>query len=279
MNPTSPLALEYRELCPQGALAFQVRRLWALRAPEGGIPVFEPVLPDGCPELVFNLGEPFERAHAEFTERQPKVLLAGQMLGPLLVRPTGAVDLVGVRFHPWGARRLGEVAARDLVDRILPDDAVCRIEGLRDTLAATSCLVDRLRLLEEQLGRRLRATAEPPPRPVRALASGLGSVSLVAREAGISSRHLERLSRDWVGLPPGQLVRLLRFQRALRALRVRKATPLARIALEAGYADQAHLTRECRRYGGMTPSQFRVGVGRLTASFIETRTAGEEGPD
>lgn len=279
MNPTSPLTLEYREECPRGELALQVRRVWALRAPAGGIPVFEPVLPDGCPELVFNLAEPFERAHPDFTERQPVVLLAGQMLGRLLIRPTGAVDLVGVRFHPWGARRLGDVSAQDLVDRILPDDAVSGIGGLREALAAASNLEHRLRVLKEQLGRRLRGAADSPPRPVRALASGFGSVSLVARQAGISMRHLERLSRDWVGLPPGQLVRLLRFQRAVRGLSLGPALPLARIALETGYADQAHLTREFRRYSGMTPSHFRAGVGRLTESFIEVRTAGEEGAD
>jgi AraC-like DNA-binding protein len=278
MNPTSPPTLEYREECPRGYLALRVRRLWALRAPTGGIPVFEPVLPDGCPELVFNLAEPFERAHPGFAERQPAVLLAGQMLGPLLIRPTGAVDLVGVRFHPWGARRLGDVAVQDLVDRILPPDAVCGIAGLRDALAAASSLEHRLRLLEEQLTRRFRAAADEPPSPVRALASGVGSVSLVARQAGISPRHLERLSRDWVGLPPGQLVRLRRFQRALRGLRLRPAVPLARMALETGFADQAHLTREFRRYSGMTPSQFRLGVGHLTESFIEARTADEESP-
>ena len=278
MNPTSPLILEYREQCPRGDLGRQVRRLWALRAPAGGIATFEPVLPDGCPELVFNLAEPFERAHTEYTELQPTVLLAGQMLGPLLVRPTGAVDLVGVRFHPWGARRFGEVAVRDLVDHILPDDAIAGVAGLRDALAATFHLEERLALLEKELGRRGGAAAPSPPASVRTLATGLGSVSLVAHQAGISSRHLERLSQDWVGLPPGQLVRLLRFQRALRRLSHRRAVPLARVALETGYADQAHLTREFRRYSGMTPSIFRAGVGRLTESFIEATTDGEEVP-
>jgi AraC-like DNA-binding protein len=169
------------------------------------------------------------------------------------------------------------VAAQDLVDRILPDDAVGGVAGLRDVLAGTSSLEDRLRLLEEQLGRRFRAVSDQPPRPVRALASGFGSVSLVSHQAGISPRHLERLSRDWVGLPPGQLVRLLRFQRALRGLRLRPAVPLARLAFETGFADQAHLTREFRRYSGMTPSHFRLGIGRLTESFIEAHTADEEG--
>jgi AraC-like DNA-binding protein len=52
---------------------------------------------------------------------------------------------------------------------------------------------------------------------------------------------------------------------------------LARIALETGFADQAHLTREFRRYSGTTPSHFRMGVGHLTESFIEAHTADEEG--
>jgi AraC-like DNA-binding protein len=50
------------------------------------------------------------------------------------------------------------------------------------------------------------------------------------------------------------------------------------MALETGFADQAHLTREFRRYSGMTPSQFRLGVGHLTESFIEAGAADEESP-
>lgn len=102
-------------------------------------------------------------------------------------------------------------------------------------------------------------------------------MSLVSRLAGISPRHLGRLDRDWVGLSPGHLLRLRRFQRALRRLSLQPAVPLARIAFETGFADQAHLTREFRRYSGMTPSHFGLGVGHLTESFIEAHTAGDEG--
>ncbi len=271
MNPTSASTPEFHELSPRGELALWVRRLWALRVPAGDLATFEPVLPDGCPELVFNLADPFERLHPDRTERQPGVLLAGQMLGPLLIRPTGAIDLVGVRFHPWGTLLLGTLPARDLVNRIVPDDAVPRIDGLRGALAATPYLAQRLGLLAERLATGLRTRAVTPPSALRAIGTGtVGSVSLAARLAGISPRHLERLSEAWVGLPPGQLVRLIRFQRALRSLRHRPATPLARLALECGYADQAHLTREIRRYSGMTPSAVRTGVGALTESFIET---------
>jgi AraC-like DNA-binding protein len=71
----------------------------------------------------------------------------------------------------------------------------------------------------------------------------------------LSARQLRRRVTDAIGYSPRVLAGVLRFQRFLRT--VRQVAPgdrdLARIAVETGYADQPHLTRECRRFTGMTP--------------------------
>jgi methylphosphotriester-DNA--protein-cysteine methyltransferase len=69
-------------------------------------------------------------------------------------------------------------------------------------------------------------------------------------------RRRARRPGRWVGYGPRTLGRVPRFQRLLAGLR-RPATgsePLARLALNAGYADQAHMSREARRLSGLTPS-------------------------
>ena len=69
-------------------------------------------------------------------------------------------------------------------------------------------------------------------------------------------------------MPPYELVRLARFQRALHRLRHRPGHPLSRIAVESGFSDQAHFTRDFGRFAGVTPSAFRASISDLTASFI-----------
>ena len=75
-----------------------------------------------------------------------------------------------------------------------------------------------------------------------------------ARTLGVSERQLRRRFVDAVGYGPKTLARVLRFQRFLAL--AGEGEELARLALAAGYADQAHLTRETRRLAGRTPLEL-----------------------
>jgi AraC-like DNA-binding protein len=112
----------------------------------------------------------------------------------------------------------------------------------------------------------------------RAAALGLAvpgaRVAELGAELGISERQLRRRFADAVGYGPKTLARILRFQRFLAlaadeaaqggsgapVASYRWAPPprvdLAGLAFAAGYADQAHLTRECRRLAGRTPAEL-----------------------
>jgi AraC-like DNA-binding protein len=263
--------MEYSELIPKGPLFRQVRCIWALRAPAVTGADFEPVFPDGCIELVINLGHPFERWLGGTVEQQDNVLVAGQMLSPSFIRPTGTVEMIGVRLQPWGAPGMFAVPADELVDQILPADVLATpVPTLVAELAEVPDLTTRCLLMERRLVSLLKPQASAPL-AVIALAEGtVSSVSRAALDAGVSMRQLERQSQHWTGLLPRKLVRLARFQSALRSLRQSSTRPLAQIAAETGYSDQAHLTREFRRLGGVTPSVFRAAAGRITTAFLSS---------
>ncbi|MGA5757594.1 DUF6597 domain-containing transcriptional factor [Nonomuraea bangladeshensis] len=90
-----------------------------------------------------------------------------------------------------------------------------------------------------------------PAAPFIARALRLGrSVSEVARDLGLSERQLHRRSLTAFGYAPKTLQRIVRFQRALRLARA--GVPLATVAAEAGYADQAHLSHEVKRLSGVS---------------------------
>ena len=97
--------MQYCEYLPSARLAPFIERLWTLTGSaaeigDGG----QPILPDGRPELVLHFGDPFDRARpGGIAARQPLTLLAGQLTEQLTLEPTGAVAVLGVRFHPFGA--------------------------------------------------------------------------------------------------------------------------------------------------------------------------------
>ena len=90
-------------------------------------------------------------------------------------------------------------------------------------------------------------------------ASPLANVAQLADSLGMNARRLLRRSQRSFGYGPSILARILRLQRFLAIRSVTEKSDsvhLGRLAIEAGYSDQAHLTRECRTISGLTPAQL-----------------------
>jgi len=83
------------------------------------------------------------------------------------------------------------------------------------------------------------------------------SVSLLALadQAHVSPFHFARKFRATVGLPPHQFLLRQRVQRSIGLIKAGKL-PLAQIAVESGFHDQAHLTRAFRTMLGTTPARY-----------------------
>src|ERR1041384_168714 len=96
--------MEYRELRASGAACHFIDRLWMLED-DGEHSTVQRVVPDGCAELIVNLGEPYEAYTDGEWRRQSDCFVAGQITGPLMLRSNGPARIVGVRFRPHGARQ------------------------------------------------------------------------------------------------------------------------------------------------------------------------------
>ncbi len=84
-------------------------------------------------------------------------------------------------------------------------------------------------------------------------------VEQVAERMGMSVRGVQRLAARWVGLPPLAVIRRYRLQEAAQRLREESGLSVARVAVDLGYADQAHLAADFRAVLGLAPSQYREG--------------------
>jgi AraC-like DNA-binding protein len=189
--------------------------------------------------------------------------VAGPDDGHGMTEFTGAQDGMQIDLTPLGASMLFGVPMDQLARQVVDLVDLLGADGRRlvERVAETPDPSARIGLVEEALTTRLQRAREPSPavrwawdRLVRS--GGMVPVGMLARELGCSNRYLIAQFRAHVGFPPKTAARIMRFQRVLRRLDERSGGNLGRIALEAGYFDQAHLNRDFREFAGTTPGDF-----------------------
>jgi transcriptional regulator GlxA family with amidase domain len=89
----------------------------------------------------------------------------------------------------------------------------------------------------------------------------------LARLAGLSVRAFERKFLAAFRVPPQQYLRKLRLRMASHAL-VFSHRSIVEVALDCGFADQSHFTREFRRHFGRTPRAYRAWYARPAAAPV-----------
>jgi AraC-like DNA-binding protein len=240
-------APDYVEVAPPPELRSYVHCLWVHRV-EGPPPSHgRRLMPDGRIHLVWVAG------------------LGVRIAGPLTryIRPVELPRILafGASFHSGAAPQLLRVPATALVNDHVPLDAVAPglAARLDDRLGHAADPSQALATFADELSRHLRTATAPDPavrHAVRMLDHATATVADVAARAFVSERELQRRFREHVGYGPKTLQRVLRFQRFMQRIAVPRAE-LAGAAALAGYADQAHLTREARRIAGLTPGQLR----------------------
>ncbi len=268
------MSTRYEESPPLPELRSLVHRIWWLQgdAAEGQVP-FQRAMPDGRGELIFNLADPFEGRSGGVARRQPLALLVGPTRRAMEIRPTGAVDLIGVRFRPEALSGWLRVGGGELLDRTydLTEVSAPLDRALHEQLADAGDPTRRLAVLQRHLASavsRLRPDGRLGAAVDLAMADGRARPDAVAHAVGMSHRQLSRLLREHLGFGAKPLVRLGRFQRVLRTLDVPGRHSVAGVAMRAGYFDQAHLTRDFRLFAGIPPVRYLREARELARHFI-----------
>jgi AraC-like DNA-binding protein len=265
--------MRYREFYPHSPLNTVIECLWTLESEtEEPAARLEKILPDGCVELILNFGARFIQHVDDTTRLQPRTFLAGQLTGPLLIAPTGIVQLIGIRFHPGGTAPFFPLPMYQLTDQVVELGAFAR--GFESILLCSSeelpLIAEKVVALERVLTKLLlKSTRHSKGLQIAARiveSGGVIPIDALAVEAGISSRQLERTFLAEIGVGPKLLSRILRFQQVFRAVDANQ-TCWPVIAVDCGYYDQAHLIRDFRQFAQQTPSVLFAEQSSLTESF------------
>jgi AraC-like DNA-binding protein len=249
MSWTEPFVVDgaYEEREPPVCLNRHVAAFWIERSRPDGRPFRDRVLPDGFVDIVWGRS----------------LWVRGADTRMHAIRPAPGSTFLGVRLRPGAAQSVLGIPGTTIVDRRvflaeLWGDAAHRLAERLETAASVEAARG---VLEAAILERLARSDHEPDCAVDEVARHAWSrpplsVRRLADDLGLSERQLLRRCRSAVGYGPKTLDRIIRFQR-FRALFARSpALGLARSAALAGYADQPHLTRECRRLAGETPLQL-----------------------
>lgn len=176
------------------------------------------IYPDGCRDVIW---------YALPGEAPRWRLTALDLTSRLLVGVTGA-SMQGFRLRP------GAMVSPDLLCGALRQDTP---EDAEAAIAALSVVPDNLAEV-------LAVCAALPA----------GGVEGLARRLGVSARTVQRLVVDATAQGPLYWLRLARLRAALQSGQA--GEPLAQAAAGAGFADQAHFSREARAFHGESPARL-----------------------
>ncbi|MCG7505240.1 AraC family transcriptional regulator [Mesorhizobium retamae] len=221
--------------------------VWVHHLPQGEAPPVV-IAPDGTIDLQWIDGH--FRVAGPDRAPQTETIPAGTAVIGFRFQPAAAAAWLGVPAVELLGQRLALETVLGRTGRLLgadirnQPDLASLIASVEKSIAGHS----RRDAADHTMQAAFRLTEAGPP-PDAPLIPWLG------RALAMSERTLRRRFDESFGYGPKTLDRILRYQRFRRLSRNSKAST-ALLAVEAGYADQAHLVRESRRLTGNTPAQL-----------------------
>lgn len=246
----------YKEVLPANMeLAEYIRCFWGSTKPyiqKGKESVAGIIIPDTCVDIIY---------YIDHTENSVTGGFCGisdmSFVEDVSAKPGHLVSMFAIRFYAWGVYAFSEDSLKGSLNEY------CGIESrfqkldriLRPQLLDYSLMQERIRIAEKFfLGQMLYLRQNDIiNRAVREIVSCKGtlSVSGLTEECFVSSRQLERLFHEYIGITPKKLCNLVRYQCLWNEILRNPGFQILDAVERYGYTDQSHLMREFKRYHTM----------------------------
>ncbi len=245
----------YREISPAPPLAPYIRCFWCGTYPvssAGADPVSAIVVPDTCADIIYQLDRTDHTVNGGFCG------VSDQCMFSCGGRDGHEISVFAIRFYAWSACLFSEDSLKGTLNGY--SDVRERFgwldTALRGRLTEPLPLTDLVRYTEGLLLRRLEDTRHNAVTEGAVsrllLHHGACDVSRLAKECFVSTRQLERLFHEYIGVTPGKLARLIRYQCLWQDIVYQPDFDIQDAVYRYGYTDQAHLMREFKRCHSMS---------------------------
>jgi len=257
--------MDYQTFKPHPDLAPLIKLFWTLKIPSDPHIKKQRVLPDGCVEMIFILGDDIQRcaSEKEFII-QPRAFILGQISTPFYVKPTGHVDSFAVRFYPYAFSNFISIPIHKLANTETPLSELFEkkvASKLEADIKSAPSTQERIRIIETfflNLSKEKRVVDGLVKSLTDAILSTGGSISIksVLEDTPSKRRQLERMFLKEVGISPKQFSKVVRLQAALKLLLEKSSSSNTRIAYGANYYDQSHFIKDFKEFTGVSPTEF-----------------------
>ena len=254
----------YNEYRPCDLLSPFIHRFWEFN---GNITkgMHFNILPDGCTDIIFTLGDVANACGDDIRLRPYNTYFIGPMSQySELIADSDTINMLGIRFHPCGLSSYISIPLNELRNkRILFSD----IEELFDNsvseiLCEKKNIREKIDFLEKLLIKRYYKRGNEIDRKillaVKEIDSSYGTLSInkLSDSINMCQRHLERKFKMYTGFSPKEYSRIIQFKRTIDLLSGTEYDNLLSVAVQAGYYDVAHLSREVKKLSGSSPTSF-----------------------
>lgn len=256
--------MNYQTYLPSPDLASFVKSYWTLEVFPDGNTGKQRIVPDGCIELAFILGDDIKRyiSGSEYII-QPRAMVLGQTVAPFYIQPVGYVYTFAASFYPYGFSNFISEPIKNLknketaINELFEENEAAQLEESIINALDTS---ERINILEDFLLAKLADESmieNIVKNTVEILFSNNGNISINKIVNGDQSlkRKLERQFLDVAGISPKQLSKLIRLQAALKLL-ISQEEALTNIAYTSNYYDQSHFIKDFKEFTGVKPRDF-----------------------
>lgn len=245
---------EYQEIAPRiPELAKYIRCFWGSGRPylkksaDTGL-----VTPDTCVDIIYKVDHTANTINGGFCGiNDVSFWSVGNSEDGHLV------SVFAIRFYAWGAYGFSEDSMKDTKNQYL--DVQSRFHWLdrllQPRLFEKKSLEERMEIAEALLLQRLSGIRHSSlvydAVAQMLLHKGALSTAELAKSCFISSRQLERLFHEYIGMTPKKLCNLVRYQFVWNDVLTNPAFHVMDAVWRYGYTDQSHLLREFKRYHTM----------------------------
>jgi len=251
--------MQYQRLEPSEELRDIINGFWYTSRDFGESESGFEVVPDGYAEIIFHFGSTCSIAVNGRLQPLPSPFMVGLLNQPVVFYAKNRLEIIGIRCFPWTVfDLLGLPSGKDSV-RII-EHPIAKLHTTLDKWIRAGRVAEALAQAEQYfLTVRSRIAGDSmlgkAGTAMRA-AGGTLPVSQVAAAAHATVRTLERRFKQAAGHTVKDVSGLMRFEQVRNHLWLHPDANLAGLAQELGYTDQAHLSREFKRYSGTTPAAF-----------------------
>lgn len=240
--------MKYREFTPHPSLADHIDAYWTLTNYTGAAQ--QRILPDGCVDIILNLGEDCYTDSGNVRIENGKTVLVGPMTRFNLTDIPSGVALTGIRFRPGGFLKFFRFSSLSSIrDNTIGLEPACSPD-LHHLVKKGWPYLDAFFTSRYEQN---NSSLDPVISDIRSLNGQVKIPQLAARHF-ISVKQLERKFSEQLGVTPKQFINIVRNRAALQAIRSKgHDTTMLDIAIGFGYYDHAHLSNEIKKFSGVPP--------------------------